>query len=149
MKKLLSLTGMFAGLCIIVFGILSMCGIFGDATSYGSTTLYDSGFASFGADYYTYSVNNTANAASAASACASNLIAISNFLQFSFGLFSIGFGLAVICGFGVLYCRCNFDVASVNIGHVDESNAQADDTKTNEYEISEEIMNENIITDME
>ena len=65
MKKTFSITGMLAGALLIIFGLVALCGGFGDADSYGGDSPYDSGYASFGADYYTYSVNNTAETASA------------------------------------------------------------------------------------
>lgn len=103
MKKYFSLAGMVVSLLVVLFGILAMCGALGDADSYGGDSPYDSGYASFGGDYYTYSVNNSAETTSAVNAVASNLRQISDLLRNSYGLFMIGLGLLSFCGFGVVY----------------------------------------------
>ena len=74
--------------------------------------MYDSGYASFGADYYTYSVNNTAEAASATRTVAANLVHIADFLMVFPGISSILFGMAVICGFGIVLASCPKKVAN-------------------------------------
>ncbi len=93
MKKHFALVGMVAGACIIFFGILATLGAFGSATAYGGYSPYDSGFAGFGGDYYTYSVNNSAETASATRAVAENLCDISQLIRLCFGLFMMGFVL--------------------------------------------------------
>ena len=102
-KKILSLLGIIIGFAFVLIGILSFSGALGGNTSYpGSAPYsYDSGYASFGADYYTYSVNNTAETASAARTTAGNLNDIANFLKIFCGLFSICFGLLIVCCFGI------------------------------------------------
>lgn len=134
MKKKFLLGGMIAGALIVVFGILAMCGVLGEATSYGNSSPYDSGFASFGADYYTYSANNSAETASAARATANNLCDISHFLQACCGLFMIGIGIAIFCGFGAVFADCCN--ASKNI-IIEEESAEDQDNK------EEDIVEEN------
>ena len=55
-KKTLSLVGMIIGCVFVLIGILSLSGAVGGNTSYPSSApySYDSGYASFGGDYYTY-----------------------------------------------------------------------------------------------
>ena len=107
-KKVLSVVGMIVGFVFIIVGILSMAGALGGEISYpGSAPYsYDSGYAQFGADYYSYSVNNSAEAASAARAAAYNLGDIAEFLAAFFGIASILFGLMVMCGFGIVLSTC-------------------------------------------
>lgn len=106
MKKMLSTIGMAISILLIVFGIMTTSGSFGDATYYGNSSPYDSGFASFNGDYYTYSVNNGAEAASAARAVASNVREVSQLLQSALGLFMICFGALSFCGFGIVFSGC-------------------------------------------
>lgn len=107
MKRKLSIIGIIVGIYFILFGILSISGALGSATAFGGSSPYDSGYASFGGDYYTYSVNNAAEAASAANAAASNLRHISELLCNVCGVFLIGLGTATICGFGIVLCSVN------------------------------------------
>ncbi len=113
MKKTLSVIGMIFGIYFIVFGILSISGVLGSATSFGGDSPYDAGYASFGADYYTYSVNNAAETASATKAAASNLRHISQLLCNVCGVFLIGLGAATICGFGIVFCSVNTEEKQV------------------------------------
>lgn len=107
MKRNFSKFGMVISVLIIIVGFLTLIGTFGDAHYSGSTTTYDSGFGVFGADYYTYSVNNSAEAASAARAAANNLKEISNLLCLSFGSFTICIGLISFCAFGIVLSDCS------------------------------------------
>ena len=102
-KKTLSLVGMIVGFVFVLVGILSLSGALGGNTSYpGSAPYsYDSGYASFGGDYYTYSVNNAAETASAARTTARNLEEIAVFLKVFCGLFAICFGVVIVCCFGI------------------------------------------------
>lgn len=104
MKKKLSILGIVIGVLFVLVGILSIFGALGDDASYPSSAPYDydSGYAEFGGDYYTYSSNNAAEAASAARTAARNVKVISEFLTLFCGLTSILFGLMVICGFGIV-----------------------------------------------
>ncbi|MBE6667417.1 MAG: hypothetical protein E7607_03800 [Ruminococcaceae bacterium] len=108
MKKTLSVVGLIIGISFVVVGILSVSGALGGKTSSPSSApySYDSGYATFGADYYNYSVNNSAEAASAARTAAYNIGHVSHFLLTFFGLSSILFGLMVMCGFGIVLSSC-------------------------------------------
>ena len=115
-KKVLSIVGMVVGLAFIVVGILSMTGALGGDTTIPNSApyYYDSGYAQFGADYYSYSVNNAAEAASAARTTAYNLDDIAQFLLVFLGITSILFGLMVMCGFGIVLSTCfPTDAASI------------------------------------
>lgn len=125
MKKKFSIGGMVVGLLIVLFGILTVSGAFGTGIGTGGGTgdssPYDSGYAKFGGDYYTYSVNNSAEAASAARAAASNARAaasnasnILDFLCLALGTFMIGTGLAVFCGFGVVFSGLKQEIGDVS-----------------------------------
>ena len=106
MKKKLALIGMIAGIAMIFIGLLTMCGAFSGSISYGGSSPYSSGYASFGADYYTYSVNNSAETASAARAAAQNVGDVLDFIQVCGGLFLMLFGLMAFCGFGIVHTGC-------------------------------------------
>lgn len=115
-KKTLSLVAMIVSILIVFFGILVMAGAMGGDTtvangSYNSSSyLYDSGYAEFGADFYTYVSNNAAaaadaaeSAASAARTVASNLDDIAALLKSACGIFLMGFGLLSLCHFGMIW----------------------------------------------
>ena len=108
MKKFFSIVGLCVGLAFIVVGILTISATLGGRMSSPSSApyYYDSGYAEFGADYYTYSVNNSAEAASAARTAAYNLDCIAGFFLNFFGITSILFGLMVISGFGIVLSSC-------------------------------------------
>ncbi len=108
MKKVFSIIGMVVGLAFVIVGLVAMSGAMGGRASYpGSAPYgYDSGYAEFGADYYTYSVNNTAETASAARTTANNIRCISDFLLLFCGLSSMLFGLVIICAFGIVFASC-------------------------------------------
>lgn len=103
MKKLFSICGIVSGLLAILFGILILTGSFGGDTSTagGASALYDSGYATFGADFYTYVSNNAQEAASASRTVASNLNAIAKLLRSSLGCLFIIIGLFATCLFGL------------------------------------------------
>ena len=68
-RPIIAILGIILGIAMIVCGILSYNDAILDTSVYsGEKSPYSSGFASFGADYYTYSVNNTAETASAVKA---------------------------------------------------------------------------------
>ena len=139
MKKKLSLIGMYVGIVAVILGILAICGAFGSAGSYGSSSPYDSGFASFGGDYYTYSVNNAAEAVSATRAVATNLRQISAMLQHCLGFFLICFGLMGFCGFGIVYAGCTADKTSqAEINTILDEELSEEDEKEQENEASDE-----------
>ena len=108
MKKKLSILGMIVGLAFILVGVLAISGTFGGDTvsASGAPYTYDSGYATFGTDYYTYSVNNAAETASAARAAANNINHISGFLVTFCGITSMLFGLVIVAGFGFVFSSC-------------------------------------------
>ncbi len=114
-KKTLSLVGTVAGVLLVVMGFLMLVGAFGGHTSYYSTAPYDydSGYATFGADYYTYSVNNAAEATDAAQAAASNARELVKITKVFFGLIMMAVGLFATCAFGIVFVGCNAPVAVV------------------------------------
>ncbi len=95
---------MIVGTIIVLMGILTLSGVLGqkaDTATTPSSFIYSSGYASFGADFYTYVTNNAEEAASAARTIAANQTVIYGFLKLAFGLFMIAFGLFMNCFFGV------------------------------------------------
>jgi len=97
MKKKLSIVGMIFGVALVFVGILTLSGALGGDPSYPSfaTPPYDSGYALFSSDYSTYSVNNSAEAASAARAAAYTIAHVAEFLTTFLGIMSTLLGLAV------------------------------------------------------
>lgn len=135
MKKKLSILGIVVGIVFMLLGLLAVYGALGDTTSAsGAPHTYDSGYAQFGTDYYTYSVNNAAEAASAARTAANNLNHIYKFIETFCGIASMLFGLALVAGFGIVLSHCNEDAArnyaqyfANNINN-DNSNISTSDT---------------------
>ena len=101
MKKAFSFIGMVMGCIVAVLGVLLMLGVFGGdtGTASGSISLYDSGYAKFGADFYTYVTNNAYEAAVGARVTANNLHYIAELLKPALGIFLIGFGTGMLCLF--------------------------------------------------
>ena len=116
MKKKFSIVGILVGVVFIIVGLLAMTGaLSSNATGASSAPYpYDSGYATFNGDYYTYSVNNTAEAASAARTTAYNVYAVANFLEMFMGISSIIVGVIVICGFGIVLSTCKNNDAVEN-----------------------------------
>lgn len=110
-KKVFATLGMVFGLVIALCGILTITGGMGGDTSYPSSApySYESGYASFGADFYTYVSNNSAEAASAARTTAGNLEDIADLLKNVCGVFLMGFGMLGFCFFGVMRSDCKAD----------------------------------------
>ena len=123
MRKVLSVFGMLAAVAMIVMSIVLLTGTndaervkLDSVSPTRSTSSYDSGFASFGGDYYTYSVNNsyiTANNAYEAarmSAFAANRIGVvtdqiaaqTRLIRTASGLSMLCFGLFGLFGFGIV-----------------------------------------------
>lgn len=103
-KKFFSIIGIIVGASFIILGFLTISGeLGGNATGTSYTKdIYDTGYAVFGTDFYTYSVNNTAKAAEAAEVTAYNVYSVANFLQTFLGTSSILIGIIVISCFGIL-----------------------------------------------
>ncbi len=113
MKRKIALAGMALALLFSFFGILTMCGVFCDGLGSPSSSPYDSGFAVFGGDYNTYSVNNAAEAASGARVAAYNLCDIAHLLEATIGLSMLFGGLLVFCAFFIVYSGCEKESSSV------------------------------------
>ena len=113
-KQFFTIMGMVMGLLMTLCGILTITGAMGGDTSYPSSApySYDSGYASFGADFYTYVSNNSAEAASAARTTASNLEDIADLLKNVCGAFLIGFGVMGFCFFGIIRAKCKVPAAA-------------------------------------
>ena len=120
-RKIFAVMGMVFGLIVAICGILTVSGEMGGNTSYPSSApySYESGYASFGADFYTYVSNNSAEAASAARTTASNLEDIAQLLKNVCGVFLMGFGMMGFCFFGTLLAGCG----SAETAVVPENNA--------------------------
>lgn len=118
-KKVFATLGMVFGLVIALCGILTITGEMGGDTSYPSSApySYESGYASFGADFYTYVSNNSAEAASAARTTASNLEDIAELLKNVCGVFLMGFGMLGLCFFGAMRCDCKAPAEEPVISH--------------------------------
>ena len=103
MKKAFSIIGMIAGLAIIVLGVLVLTGTFGGEgySASSAPSKYDAGYATFGADFYTYVVNNAEEAASAVRTTANNVKEASTLLMNVSGISMIAFGMFMICSFGI------------------------------------------------
>ena len=105
--KTFSAAGMIISALIVIFGILFIAGaLTGETYRASGAGLYDAGYASFGADFYTYVSNNAAEAASAGRAAASNLDDIFHLARTFGGIFLMGFGLLGFCLFGMKWKEC-------------------------------------------
>ena len=120
MKKAFSITGILAGIVAIILGLCFLGGAFSNGLSYGGDSPYDSGYASFGGDYYTYSVNNSAETASAARATASNVSDVYYLLEDFFGMFMLMFGIMAVCGFGISYAGCKDNSTDEDLREIKE-----------------------------
>lgn len=103
-KKRLTKVGMVVSILVAICGVLVILGAMGGDTSGpgGAPSYYDHGYASFGADFYSYVSNNSAEAAEAARTTASNLGDIADLLRNVCGIFLIGFGMMGFCVFGII-----------------------------------------------
>jgi len=102
-KKLFSMIGMCVSLAIIILGVLLLANVPSSFLTSADTTYKDSGFATFGTDFYTYINNNAAEAASATQAIAANQNEFFDMLAHigTIGAFMlIAFGALGFCAFG-------------------------------------------------
>ena len=104
MKKKMALAGMINSSMMIIVGVLFLLGVFGGMGSYpsGASSYYESGYASFGADFYTYVNNNAAEAASATYRAAANIRSIGGIIKNFCGISLIGLGSIGVCLFAIL-----------------------------------------------
>ena len=104
-KKLFAIIGVATSVLLILMGLLTICGAFGGDTSYPSSGWsYDSGYATFGGDFYTYVNNNAAKAAYASSSASSNVAELVDLMKNFCGIFMMGFGLLGLSYFGMSLC---------------------------------------------
>ncbi len=104
-KKLVSFIAMIVSLALVFVGFLALVGALGGKTNYASSSgyQYDSGYAEFGADFYTYVSNNAAEAASATRTIASNQRAIAKLVKNIAGFCMMGAGLLSLCHFTLVW----------------------------------------------
>lgn len=104
-KKLFSTMGMTVCVLFIIMGFITIRRN-NSCSTVSRSGLYDSGLATFGTDYYTYSNNNAAEAASAARTTANNIRELYNLLADMFGWSFVFMGLIGFCHFGVIRAEC-------------------------------------------
>ena len=104
MKKGFKNLGMVISIGLVILGVLIMTGTFRDSASYPNyaPSSYDSGYAIFGADFYNFVCNNSAEAADAAAAAANNTVDIINLITGSCGVIVMALGLLGFCFFGMM-----------------------------------------------
>ncbi len=109
-KKHYAVCGLIIGTIVVILGTLVTSGAIGGNTvtapaAPSLSILYKSGYASFGADFYTYVTNNAQAAADASRTIADNQNVIYGFLRSAFGIALIVFGLFMNCLFGCKYAE--------------------------------------------
>lgn len=123
-KKLFATIGMIVCVLLVIMGFATM-GQDNECSIASRSGMYDSGLTSFGADFYTYSNNNTAEAASAARITANNIYDLYDLLADVFGWFFVFAGLIGFCHFGVVRAGCNA-AATSSIPLVQEESSKID-----------------------
>ena len=121
MKNGFSIFGILISLAMVLVGVATLNGEFSEqltvpsASSVSISSLYSTGYASFGGDFYTYVNNNTAKAAenvsdvaSAVRAVSSNLRDIYKIMERMIGIALIGFGAFGVCLFGSFINKQSF-----------------------------------------
>ncbi|MBQ8831110.1 MAG: zinc ribbon domain-containing protein [Oscillospiraceae bacterium] len=98
-KRTISFIAMIISALMFLCGLLVIFGAFGGNTNNASSApySYDSGYATFGTDFYTYVSNNAEEAASASRTAANNLDKIGSLLKSFCGIMLMGFGLLNLC----------------------------------------------------
>jgi len=150
-KRNFSMIGMVVALIVAFCGILTLCGVMGGDTGHPSSAsyLYDSGYASFGADFYSYVCNNAAEAADGAQKAASNLNEIAKLLKNIFGIIMIGFGLIAFCVFGMIWAGTEKPEKTKNVATesaVSEDKTDADEDGETQDEIEIEVSETDEVT---
>ena len=97
-KKNFALIGMCVGVLVVIFGIIALAGV--DYSRDLGGHYYDTGFASFGGDFYSYVNNNTAQAVHAIT---NQSELINKAIGKVGGLILLSMGLLAICRFGVMW----------------------------------------------
>ena len=140
MNKKFKTLGMIVSLVLVIFGIVVMCGVFTEYTYPNSAPSgYDSGYAVFGADFYNYVSNNSAEAASAARVASYNIIDLINLVSGGFGAVIIAIGLLGFCFFGMMpagvikveniVCAVPAPITALAATPVDENKAVAEESE--------------------
>ena len=111
-KKLFATIGMIVCVLFIIIGFVVM-GQDNECSIASRSGMYDSGLSTFGADFYTYSNNNTAEAASAARITANNLYHLYDLLADVSGWLFVFAGLIGFCYFGVVFAECKDTAAPI------------------------------------
>lgn len=130
-KKVYATIGMIACVLFIIMGFVTM-GRDNSCSTNSRSGLYDSGHATFGTDFYTYSNNNAAEAASAARTTANNIKELYGLLTDLFGWFFVFTGLIGLCHFGIVRAECcvareaDVAIAKETLQAVRESNINTD-----------------------
>jgi len=103
-KLVFALIGVVISAALVLAGFLTMGGALGGETGIpGSAPYsYDSGYATFGGDFYTFVNNNAGEAASGARMAASNLDDIAQLLRNTCGIVLMGLGFFGLCHFGMV-----------------------------------------------
>ena len=107
-KKNAAIIGAALSLVIILFGILVLSGAFGAKTEKApsSSSKYDTGYATFGADFYNFASNNAYEAAVATRAVADNLHALGKLIKNVSGLTLLALGFLGCGYFGLAFVEC-------------------------------------------
>lgn len=113
-KRTISFVAMIVSALIFLCGLLIIFGAFGGNTNnaYGASYTYDSGYAIFGSDFYTYVSNNAGEAASASRVAANNLDKIATLLKSFCGIALMGFGLLSLCRYTMIWLETKADSAA-------------------------------------
>ncbi len=146
-KNSFATAGMVISALVVLMGILTMCGAFGgDATIAGAASYrYDSGYASFGGDFYSYVNNNAAEASAAARTTAKNVKELVDLTKTVGGIFLMSVGLFGLCGFGIVRCSCAAPVSRLpeeTPSTSPEADSEAENSALAEPQNAEEALRE-------
>ena len=110
-KRTISFAAMIISALIFLCGLLIIFGAFGGRTNaaHSAPYSYDSGYATFGTDFYTYVSNNAEEAASASRTAANNLDDIAALLKSFCGIILMGFGLLSLCRNTIVWLETKTD----------------------------------------
>lgn len=125
--------GMIVCLLLIIMGLVTL-GKENECSHGSRSGIYDSGLATFGTDFYTYSNNNAAEAASASRITANNILELYDLLTYLFGWFFVFMGAIGLCHFGTVRAACSVPrAADIPLMRAVNSdiNPQADETESN------------------
>ena len=133
-KKVFATIGMIVCVLFVVMGFVTM-GQDNECSIASRSGMYDSGLTSFGADFYTYSNNNTAEAASAARITANNIYDLYDLVADVFGWLFVFAGLIGFCHFGVVRAGCNCAAPSAVPVVPEESSAMDSVEELKKYKV--------------